>query len=140
MARTFLVKNGDAVADPGGRPKVVTGGPKAKQDLAEMLAVETQADGFGAGIVGLVGTDAGLDDGMGMNIEFTLRSRIEDGFKRLVGVQQRTLGNRTPADTFARLVNLQASQDRVDPTLYRWRVDAQTVDGQVQTLKGVMEP
>ena len=57
MTMTFEIANGDVVLAPqNGQPKEVTGKIKTRQDLKEVLSIETKYDGFGAGLIDIVGT------------------------------------------------------------------------------------
>lgn len=135
MAKTFLIVNGDVVKDTSGTPKMIEGKPKTRQDLGEMLAIETQSDGFGAGIASIIDQQA-FDDGMDTNLEFMIRQRLTDAAQRFITMQRRSTSNRTPAEIVARVVNLDAGKSDTDPRMYRWRIDFQTQDNLYSTLRG----
>lgn len=135
MAKTFLILNGDIAYDTAGAPKTVEGKVKTRQDLGEMLAIETQPDGFGAGIANIIDQQS-FDDGMDTNLEFMIRERLSDASQRFIALQQRSLSNRVPAEIVARVVNVDAGASETDPRVYRWRIDFQTQDNLYSTLRG----
>ena len=135
MSKTFLVSNGDISYDTSGSPKTIVGKAKLRQDLGEMLAVETQADGFGAGIINLVAYQSN-DDGMDSNMPLLLNERLTEASSRFVRMQQQSLTNRTAQETIRNILYIDASVNPTDPTMYVWRIDYETVDGSVRTLNG----
>lgn len=135
MSKTFLVSNGDISYDTSGSPKTIVGKVKLRQDLGEMLAVETQADGFGAGIINLVAYQSN-DDGMDSNMPLLLNERLTEASSRFVRMQQQSLTNRTAQETIRNILYIDASVNPTDPTMYVWRIDYETVDGSVRTLNG----
>jgi hypothetical protein len=136
VSQTFLIQNNDVAYDVGGQARLVSGKAKVRQDLAEMLSIEVQPDGQGAGIVSLAGSDEGLDDGVGSNLDFELRTRIEGGTRRLMASQRQSMANRTADEVLTRITNLEAAQSTADPRVYLWRLDVQTLSGQGATLRG----
>lgn len=135
MAKTFLILNSDVVNDTAGTPKTIEGKPKTRQDLGEMLAIETQSDGFGAGIASIIDKQS-FDDGMDTNLEFLIRERLSSAADRFIAMQRRSTSNRVPAEIVARVVNVDAGASDVDPRTYRWRIDFQTQDNLYSTLRG----
>lgn len=131
MSRTYQIVNGDMHYGGNGGVLTVTGHDKARQDVALSLAASQQPDGYGFGLVDLVGAD--LEPFMG---EFELRRRIMDGFDRLKQLQQSSIINRTPDELFVEVVNLAVQRQRTDPRVYRWALDVRTVSGTVKQLKG----
>jgi hypothetical protein len=135
MAKTFLIVDGDVAYSTAGSPKTIEGKPKTRQDLGEMLAIEVQPDGFGAGIGSIIDQQS-FDDGMDTNLEFLIRERLSEAATRFIGLQRRSASNRIPAEIVARVVNIDAGRSDVDPRTYRWRIDFQTQDNQYSTLRG----
>ena len=136
MSSTFLIQNGDAVVGANGQPQTVSGNAKANQDTKEMLSIKLQQSGFGAGIVDIVGSDFQSDNGMGANIEYTIRDRLSSAVSRFIALQQSSMSNRTLDELIARILNLQVFRSNTDPTLFFWRVDLQTFNGETLTLSG----
>lgn len=74
---TFLIQNGDIVIGASGQPTMVNASAKLRQDVQENLSIETQRDGFGAGLDGLIGV---LGD------EFSLRAEVARRVRASIGV------------------------------------------------------
>lgn len=136
MSKTFLIQNSDIVYSAGRQPQTISDGPKVRQDLLEMLSVNTMPDGFGAGIFQLLGNSYENAGGEYQNIEYAIRDRLISGTNRFVSLQQQNVTNRPSTELLANIVNLQVSQSQDDPTQYFWRIDYQTYDGQNRTLQG----
>jgi len=82
MTMTFEIANGDVVLDTqNGQPKEVTGKVKTRQDLKEVLSIETKYDGFGAGLDDIVGTMMPLGG-------FSLRAEITRKIRGTIAVMQ----------------------------------------------------
>lgn len=139
MSRTFKIVNGDCVYDQSGRPTTISDKPKLSQDLAEMLAIETQPNGFGAGIVSLIGTeDGGLHDGLDANMEFAIRDKLEVATNRFIAIQRQNLKNRPTTEQLKGLDFLQVQVSATDPSLFGWQASFSTVDGKFLTKKGTI--
>jgi len=137
MSATYLVGNGDVVINQSGNLTLVADDKKLRQDYGEMLSTEIQRDGFGAGIVGLLGKESGdLHDGLQSNIEFLVRERIEAGTNRFIALQRRSLQNRPLSEQVLRINFLDVIQAPTDPTMYSWTVAIETVNHRIQTLRG----
>jgi hypothetical protein len=135
VSKTFLVQNGDVVFG-GGQAQTISDGPKVRQDILEMLSVNTQPDGFGAGIFQLLGQSFTSDNGTYQNIEFSIRDRLISGTNRFIGLQRQNVTNRPTNELINQVVNVQVSQSQADPTTYFWRIDYQTYAGQTRNLQG----
>jgi len=130
MSSTFLVQNNDAVYDVSGRPKTIVDHAKVRQDIAEMLSIETQPSGFGSGIISLLGkVDGALSDGVNSNIDFSIRDKIESATTRFIGLQRKNLKNRPFTEQISGLDFFDVRQSSTDPTLYIWKAAFSTVDG-----------
>ena len=87
MTKTFQITDGDVLLDDrNGRPIEVEGRIKARQDIDEMLSIETKYDGFGAGLIELVGMIVPLGG-------FALRAEIQRRIQNAIVVVQ-SLQNR----------------------------------------------
>jgi hypothetical protein len=135
VSKTFLIVNGDVVIGPGGL-QMIADGPKVRQDLGEMLSVATQNDGFGAGIVNLVGTTFGSDNGLYQNVESVLRDRLTSASQRFMALQRKNYSNRPTTEIVRSIENIEVAQATDDPTAYFWRIDYLTLDGQARNLQG----
>jgi hypothetical protein len=138
MSKTFLVQNSDIVYSSGRRPQMIADGPKVRQDLLEMLSVNTLPDGFGAGIFQLLGQSPQLSGGDYQNIEFSIRDKLTSGTNRFVSLQKQSVTNRPSTELIASILNLQVAQSTDDPTTYFWRIDWSTYDGQNRSLQGAV--
>lgn len=136
MASTFTIKNGDIVYNASGSIQMVSGKDKTRQDLSEMLAIDTQSDGFGAGLAEVLEHHQDYDDGLDANVEFLIRERLSAASARFIAMQKRSANNRVPSEIIARVVNIDVSRDSTDPRTYRWRIDFQTQDQLYSTLRG----
>jgi hypothetical protein len=140
VSETFLIVNGDVVM-ANGRPTMLSDGrKKVRQDLGEMLSINTQPDGMGAGIISLLGSAEQSNSGSYQNIDFALRDRLTSGTNRFMSLQQKSITNRPTNELIQKIINLETSQSMDDPTTYFWRVDYQTFDGATQTLSGRVTP
>jgi hypothetical protein len=131
MSQTFKIQNGDCVLDQSGSVVMVADLPKLRQDLSELFSVSILDNGFGAGLVDLIGAVDGFDDGYAANIEFTLRERLEAGLKRLMTLQRRSLQNMPPEETITGIGQLDVQRDPTNPTVYRWKATIKTLAGDV---------
>lgn len=115
---------------------MISDNKKLRQDLAEMLSISVQPDGFGAGIVDIIGQDFEFDDGLSSNVEFTLHDRLNSAAARFIVLQRQVVANKPITELISRVINIEAQQSDEDPTRYDWRIDFQTIDGQVKFLRG----
>lgn len=137
MTQTFQVANGDWVIDRRtGRPTLISDRPKLRQDLHECLTVETQPNGFGAGLDGLIGQD--IDPaGFRIDVQKSIRSavvamqRLQDQFlaskrnveERIAGISALSVSG----------VNLGGGTAR---TGYAFRLAVRPVAGETITIAG----
>jgi|SRR5579872_922959 len=147
MSQTFLVQNGDVIQTPQGQVAILSSptatnginlpqNQKIRQDLSEGLSVEIQPDGFGAGIVNMVGSNFESDDGSSSNIDFALRDRLTSFANRFIALQKRNVSNRPRNEIIAKVSNIETLQSQDDPTTYFWVIEFVTYDGQIQPLRG----
>lgn len=135
MATTFLIVDGDWVLDQStGRPMTVSGPDKTKQDFGELLAIEIQPGGFGAGLVSLVGEvpENPLD------VSFQVTSRITDAVNRWISLQRRQRAILTSKEVVTRLSFNQAKVDETTKTDVRFRATVSTKSGDEITRGGVI--
>lgn len=120
---TLLIVDGDVVMNANGQPTLLSEATKkVRQDLSEMLAIEIQDDGFGAGIVSML-TDEGIQSSNVSSVEFLLREKLYSAAQRFMALQKTNLSNRDPYEIIVKIPYIDVLQDRVDPRLYRWRID-----------------
>jgi len=93
MTQTFQVSNGDWVLDKRtGRPVLISGRTKLRQDIRELLSIETQPNGFGAGLDGLIGQDV---DPVGFKTE--VQRSIRNAVLAMQRLQDQFLASRRTA-------------------------------------------
>lgn len=137
MALTFFIKGGDWVVDAAtGRPLTASGTAKARQDFGELLGIETQTNGFGAGIIDLVGSVPHSPD----VIAFTVMERISAAVDRWIGLQRRLRAVLAKNETVAKLVFNQARVDDTDPTAVIFRAAILTKAGEEVARGGTITP
>lgn len=132
MARTFKVQNGDImVSAANGRPTLVEGIEKLRQDIVEFFTVSITPTGFGAGLEQLIGLIS-----MGSHAFTSIADKqIRDGiveFRKL----QRSNTNipRTPDERIVGVTGVQVEQDSEDPTKYFFRANIVTESGKTFPL------
>lgn len=138
MSQTFLVTNGDISYGVNGAAQMVSEKPKTRQDVGEMLTISIQPNGFGAGIVDLIGQlSGGMEDGISSNIEFLLREKIEEATERLRQLQRlNNVRNRPYTEQIRSLRYLNVQQMATSKTSFLWNAAFETVDGRLQFLRG----
>lgn len=126
MAKTFMVQNGDVVIDQAtGRPIMVTERDKTRQDLGELLAIEIQDNGFGAGIIGLVG-DVPRNP---YDLAFRIMSAVTSAVNRWIVLLREQRANRSDEEIVTRTSFNQAKVDEETRTKVNFRVDVETRAG-----------
>lgn len=101
MTTTFQVAGGDVVMDARtGRPKLLSGRVKLRQDVGEMLGVERLRDGFGAGLVELVGRVSSP-----FALQAEVARRVREGVAAMQALQRRFHWSERPDEE--RLLGLQ---------------------------------
>jgi len=137
MALSLFIKNGDWVVDDAtGRPLTISGLAKTRQDFSELLSIETQANGFGASIVSLVGS---VPDSPEM-VAFSVMERISAAVDRWIGIQRRIRAVLAKNETVARLAFNQARIDDSDPTTVIFRAAITTKAGEEIARGGSISP
>lgn len=130
-----MIVDGDVVLDTSGAARMIEGKPKLRQDLAEMLAIEVQSDGMGAGIASVVGQQD-FDDGLDTNTEFLIHDRLTSAAQRFIALQRQSMAAMTPAEVVLRVVSIDAARSSTDSRVYRWRIDFQTQDDAYSSVRG----
>jgi hypothetical protein len=127
MAQTFLIQNGDwVVSSASGRPIVISGPEKTKQDIKEFFEIDIQPNGFGAGITSLVGMVAKT----GSDMSGLIDRQITDGIAHFRSIQIADVNTpRTADERIFGVTNIRASQDRSDPTKYTFGANVVTESG-----------
>lgn len=140
MTVTFKVVDGDVVVDQSsGRPVLITGREKLRQDLRQMLTQRRGANGFGAGLDDIVALVA---DAVVIQSEIT--RRIRRGAQVLQSLQDRFHANqRSPEERLSGIAALQVGQAVQDGqrsrTSYAFRVEFRSVAGLPTTLSGAVQ-
>lgn len=125
MATSIKVVNGDiSINTSSGRPTIISGTAKLKQDLNEFFNVDIMPSGFGCGLERLIGT---LESGQGM---LGLLDRyITDGIAEFMNIQQSDTTPRTPSELISSVNGIQSSVDPADPTRFYFKINIVTQDG-----------
>jgi hypothetical protein len=139
LSKTFLIVNSDITYNQSRQPNTVVDGIKIQQDLAEMLSVSIQPNGFGAGIIDEIGDIGTMNAGQFTSFDLDLRNLLTAATARFVALQQSSSNNRATNELIASIVNVQTQKDPSDPTKYRWRIDYQTVNGVYQKVQGAIQ-
>jgi hypothetical protein len=127
MATTIKIENGDIViSSVSGRPVVISGSNKIRQELYEFFSINIQYNGFGSGLEQLIGLTT-----VDSNVIASLADRqIRDGIADFIAIQKAdVLTNRTPDEIIVGITQVQVQQDRQDPTKYSFFVNVLTQSG-----------
>ena len=141
MTRTFRVLNGDVVLNPSnGQVSMVSDGVKLKQDLRELLLIETQTDtGFGAGLDSIIG-QLPSDELSPGSINFSFGRLLRSSFQRFQSLQRTSqFGKRPLLELADKLIYVQAAPSRTDPTKFRFKVTVSSMAGTQTTLGGTLQ-
>jgi len=131
MTNTFQIVDGDVVISTAtGQPYMVEEKEKLRQDVRQLLAQDTDEDGFGASldrIVGTVPSDPTLtraDIAQGIRDSVRVLQALQDEFQS---------GYRTPEERLLEIVNLTVNQIRqgtqLSKTGFLFRLDVLSVAG-----------
>lgn len=132
MTTTFLIKNGDVVySSATGRPLMISGVTKTRQDLQEAGEIRTLANGFGFGLDDLIG-----QIGDAVTTRVAISRKIRDGITAIMRLQQQfQRARRTPDELIAKLVRVvvtpivRPNQSGTAATAFAYRFDILTVSG-----------
>ena len=136
MTSTLQITDGDFVIDASsGRPKLLSGRDKLRQDLREDLSIETQPSGFGAGLESLIGQDVDPDAARieilrKVRASVTAIQRLQDRFRA---------AERTGTERIASITRLTASPvdlgiGQPAKTSYAFQLAVRPVSGEAITL------
>lgn len=119
--RTFKIVNGDVVYDTAGQPKLVEDTEKLRQDWREVLSIETQENGYGAGLDSLMGeltNDTQRLESFQVMVHQKIIKAVER-WKYLQRISRR--GCRTNKELVNKIGTLRVWQDPTTPIVYRFR-------------------
>lgn len=126
MAETFKIVDGDWVVDEStGRFHMVSRREKTRQDLGEILSIEVQDNGWGAGVSAVVG-EVPVSPAAAT---FAIMKRIRDAVARWMGLQSQMRAILEDDELVTRLTHNQASIDSSDPTQINFRAAVNTLSG-----------
>lgn len=136
MAKTLQIRNGDIVENAlSGRPRLIEGSAKLRQDVGEMLAVDEQTDGFGAGIRQLIGT---INESEFGDVPLLLSRNIRRATERMVVLQQAQRAVRTDAETLSKLSLLKATPVQGSASDYQFQAAFLSLDGDTIKRTGII--
>lgn len=123
--QTFLIQNGDIVIGASGQPTMVEARAKLRQDVQENLSIDTQTDGFGADLDGLIGI---LGD------EFSLRAevarRVRSSIGAMIELQNRFhRAQRVAEERISRVKQILVTPVAGKKTTFLFKVDVVSVAG-----------
>jgi len=127
MATTLKMLNGDVdINSSSGRPNVITGEPKTRQDIQEFFSINVLENGFGSGIEQLIGSTGSNDTTM-----VSLVSRqIRLGIGSMIQIQQSDSRiSRPPEERVSGIGSVAVAIDPEDPTRIFFRVNILTDGG-----------
>ncbi len=127
MAQTLKIIDGDWSANPStGRPVLISGAAKLKQDINEFFTVQVLPNGFGSGLEQLVGivevspdiftsiTDKQIREGLSVFIDL---------------IRSNSAVPRSASERIVGMSNLLVSADPEDPTTFIFSVNIITENG-----------
>lgn len=127
MSTTFEVANGDIVMDVRtGRPALVTGRDKLRQDLHVVLATEARTDNVGAGLDD-VANGQPTDE---FEVRASITTRLEVALESMARLQERW--NRTtrgPEERVRGLRSVYVTSVSGSKTDYYFRLEVASADG-----------
>lgn len=127
MATTFKITDGDFGINPAtGRPTVISGADKLKQDIREFFTVNVLPNGFGSGLEQLIGIIEISPDIFTSITDKQLREGFAQ-FINLINADPRI--PRTAAEKVVAISNLKVSADLSDPTKFIFSVNIITENG-----------
>jgi hypothetical protein len=136
MAQTFKVVDGDIVISGAtGRPTLISGATKLRQDIKEFFTVDILPNGFGSGLEQLIGVvESSPDMFMSMGDR-----QIRDGLVKFINlIRGNTLIARTPAEIITNVTNIIFSVDTTDPTKFYFNANFVTQDGTTIPLSNIL--
>jgi hypothetical protein len=103
---------------------------KLDQDINEFFEVNTLPNGFGAGIERLIGLVSLSED---MFVTMTER-QIREGLQQFIYLQQSNLAiPRSAKEKIVKVTSILIQRNPLDPTMFYFRVNFVTQDGQQQS-------
>lgn len=137
MTQTIQIANGDWVIDRRtGRPTLISGRTKLRQDVRELLSIETLPNGFGAGLDELVGQDV---DPVGFKTE--VQRAIRNAVLAMQRLQDQFLASRrTASERIAAITKLTVQSVNLGggttKTGYSFQLTVRPVAGEAVTVAG----
>lgn len=136
MAQTFRIRDGDVrISHSTGRPVMVTGTPKTRQDIREMLLVDVQPSGFGTGLSSLVGTTPPSS----AMLTHMVRMRIMDSIRALQRLRGRRRGAHGPEEVVVGVDRLSVSRRLDNPKAVSFSLNVRTAAGVLPPIAGTLE-
>jgi hypothetical protein len=126
MANTIKVVKGDMqISSASGRPVIISGATKLKQELQEFLSIVILPSGFGSGLEQLVGLVPYGDVMTGL-----IDRQIRDGIAEFINIQQADSDTyRSPDEMVVGVSSILVQQDPQDPTQFYFKAAILTQSG-----------
>lgn len=132
MTVTFQITNGDVTIGSSGQPNTIADNVKLRQDVQENLAIEIQANGFGAGLESLIGV---LTDEYAMRSE--INQRVRKSIVAMQNLQDRYHRAQRPLnERIARVEQIIVTSVGDKKTTFLFKVDVRTVANTTETSTG----
>lgn len=127
MAQTLKITGGDWDAAPStGRPILIEGRSKLKQDIAEFFTIQVLPNGFGTGLEQMIGL-VEISQDMFVSV---IDKQIREGLNKFIDLIRADVRiPRTAGERIVSMSNLKVSASPTDPTLYIFSVNIITEDG-----------
>lgn len=136
MASTFKMSNGDVrISAMSGRPTLVSGLQKTRQDVHEMLTIDTLPNGFGAGIISSVGVTAPSPQIL-VNLTKMRISRAIDNLRTIRLARRHVHG---PDEIVVKVEQLHVAPAFGNPKEIEFSVRLRTAAGDVAGVSGKVE-
>jgi len=115
-----------------GRVVTVTNHDKLRQDVRELLSIDTQDDtGFGAGLDSMIG-QLPSDEMSPGSVNFSFGMLLRSAFSRFQQLQRAfQFGSRSLQELVNRILFAQAAPSKTNPTQYVFSVAIQSMAGKV---------
>jgi hypothetical protein len=137
VSDTFKITAGDvAISAMNGRPVIISGQAKLKQEIQELLTIETLENGFGAGLDSLVGS---VPTGA-VAFHLFVDQRIRHSVDVLTAIKRRNRAQHSTDEVIEKIAYLVVSRSPSSPKDFIFRLDVVTEAGAQLRVGGALRP